>query len=792
MTDSIESTVGPEPRLNGCVMALILAFVIIPVLGLGWLWLFTLLPDLWPVSRMQAILIDAGRTVGFGGLLLPGSLVALRLLKKPSLRLLRGVALSMALLGGYAMLHGTLLTLDRGLHYPGLPALAAPVLMLLAAGVGLYILRDTMLTRTSPGAILLGAGMGLFVTLPWLWAGTLGTVEESLIALVDAGALALMAAIVMSAVFHYDHEYPVEHPFWSVVLAGIILAAAMPGLVAGRGWWLQGIYLALGTLLTGWLAARLARRTDEESGIAGLPALAFLFVGLLIPLLMTDGLDGDWMYDELSGVWIVAVAIALGLKTVGLGIVSLLNTRRTAEILGPITAAVSVMLAFTLYIGIGQPGFTPDTFMVVLVDQADTSPATEITDRDERVTMVYHTLTEHADTTQADLRRRLDMKGIRYTPHYLVNAVEIEGGSWRMWQVSRRSDVAWVVDAPHPRPLPASSLPMPMSAEVTTPNLTWGVDSIDADVAWEDFGITGEGIIVGIADSGVDWQHPAILDSYLGRDAASHDYTWLDPWENSPAPVDENGHGTHTTGTVTGNPGIGVAPDAEWIACRNLGRNLGNPATYLTCMEFLFAPYPQDETPFAGDPTRGAHITSNSWGCPPEEGCDNRTLAIGVAQLRSAGQMFVVSAGNAGPACETIWAPASADAALSVGASAQGGGITGFSSRGPAQTANGTYIIKPDILAPGSGVLSSVPGGGYGYASGTSMAGPHIAGVVALMWSADLTLIGDIDRTEDLLFETADNVYDGAGTECGGEYPANNSGHGLVDVDEILGILLGQ
>lgn len=796
MIVSFESAADTEPRLNGCVTFLILAFVLIPVGALGWMWLFTLLPDLWPVSRMQAILIDAGRAMVFGGLLLPVSLVAMLMLRKPSLRLLRGVALSMALLGGYAMLYGALLMLDRGLQYPGLPALVPPLLMLLAAGVGLYIQRDTLLTRTSPGAILLGAGLGLLVTIPWLSAGKLGTVEESLIALFDAGSLALMASSVMGSVFHYDHDYPQERPFWSMILAALMVTIAMPALAAGRGWWLQGIYLAAGSMFTGLVMAMLLRRTDDRNGIDWLPALAFMFITLLIPMLMTDGLDGDWMFDELGVVWIVPLAIGLGIKTLVLGITGALKTPRAAAIipvLSPIIAVLSVLLALVVYIAMGQPGFTADTFMAVMVDQADTNDAAAISDRDQRITAVYDTLTEHANATQADLRGWLDQKGIEYIPHYLVNAVEVEGGSWRMWRVSRRDDVAWVVDAPHPRSLPATFEGNPMAPGESEPRLTWGVDSIDAEVVWEDYAITGEGIIVGIADSGTDWQHPALADAYLGRNNDTHDYTWLDPWEDASSPMDANGHGTHTAGTVLGADGIGVAPGAQWIACRNLGRNLGNPATYLTCMEFLFAPYPQDGDAFRdADPTRGAHITSNSWGCPPEEGCDNRTLSIGVAQLRNAGQMFVVSAGNSGPACETVWAPASADAALSVGATNEGGGITIFSSRGPAQTPDGSYIVKPDILAPGSGVLSAVPGGGYGYASGTSMAGPHIAGVVALMWSADSTLIGDIDRTEDLLFQAADSAYDTAGTACGGEYPANNAGYGLVDVDEIIALLAGR
>jgi subtilisin family serine protease len=305
--------------------------------------------------------------------------------------------------------------------------------------------------------------------------------------------------------------------------------------------------------------------------------------------------------------------------------------------------------------------------------------------------------------------------------------------------------------------------------------------------------VTGEGIVVGQADSGVDWNHPALHDRYLNAESDSsgaHDYTWFDPWENTAKPVDRSGHGTHTLGTILGQGGIGVAPGATWIGCRNLSRNLGNPAYYLDCMQFLFAPHPQAGDPFTeGDPTRGAHVTNNSWGCPPEEGCDGRTLAIAVTHLRHAGQMFVVSAGNDGPACSTVWAPASADDGFSVGASTQDDTIAPFSSRGPV-LADDSGRIKPDVAAPGVGIYSSTPGGGYGYSQGTSMAGPHVTGLVVLLWSANPALIGDIDTTEQIIESTADFIP--ADNLCGGVSDEQNNvaGYGEVDAFEAVRMAL--
>src|SRR5574341_1292771 len=372
--------------------------------------------------------------------------------------------------------------------------------------------------------------------------------------------------------------------------------------------------------------------------------------------------------------------------------------------------------------------------------------------------------------------------------------MEVEGNPWLRYQLAARPDVAYVLNSPHTRPLPEFAQVEPAdSTDVGEPyEANWGGSQMRADDVWADFGVTGEGIIIGHADSGVDWTHPLTRQQYVGG-PDDHDYTWFDPWEGTLEPVDTGGHGTTTLGIILGHDGIGVAPGARWIGCRNLARNLGNPAYYLDCMQFLFAPYPQDGDPFVdGDPTRGAHITNNSWGCPPEEGCDPITLNIAVEHLRNAGQMFVVSAGNDGPACDTVGPPANADAAFSVGSvNPFSDELSIFSSRGPILN-DGSGRIKPDVAAPGEAILSSVPGGGYAEAEGTSMAGPHVTGVAALLWSADPSLIGDIDRTEQIIIETT--THESAPDPCGNGTPDHNNeyGYGIVNAYEAVRAVMGQ
>jgi subtilisin family serine protease len=213
-------------------------------------------------------------------------------------------------------------------------------------------------------------------------------------------------------------------------------------------------------------------------------------------------------------------------------------------------------------------------------------------------------------------------------------------------------------------------------------------------------------------------------------------------------------------------------------------------------MEFLLAPFPLDGDPFHdGDPARGAQVVNNSWGCPRQEGCLPDTLHRAVEHLRAAGQMMVVGAGNEGPACSTVRDPPSLyDATLSVGATDRGGQAVSFSSRGPVNV-DGSQRVKPDLVAPGVDIRSSVPGG-YASLPGTSMAGPHVAGAVALLWSADPALVGDLERTEAILAETAQRLTVGAactgeagspGTICGcgtdGPESAPNNVYGWGQVD---------
>lgn len=448
----------------------------------------------------------------------------------------------------------------------------------------------------------------------------------------------------------------------------------------------------------------------------------------------------------------------------------------------------------SLYFSLGVPGFSPNGLVVVLKEQADLSEAAELPTRAERLAYVYQELTRTAEREQAELRAELDRRGISYRPYYLINEIEIRGSWWLRDELAARPDVALVKENPNVRPYRYNFSLFTEIQPFVTDRVQTSLLTIGAPRVWDE-GIEGQGVLIAGADTGVEWNHPALKEAYAGWNDSevSHDYHWFDAWDNSVVPWDDDMHGTHTLGTIVGKTKegarIGVAPQAQWIACRNMRNGLGNQATYLACMEYFLAPYPHNGDPFRdGDPSKAPHLINNSWGCPRTEGCWPEAFELAVEHLRTAGILMVVSVGNSGEACESIYAvPASYSSALSVGSTDNQGHISAFSSRGPIDG-----LVKPDIAAPGEAILSSVPGGGYAAFDGTSMAAPHISGVVALMISAQPSLADDLDRLIDTLLASA-IPQDIGNADCtegrGTQQPNNTFGHGLVDAYRAIKLL---
>jgi subtilisin family serine protease len=432
-------------------------------------------------------------------------------------------------------------------------------------------------------------------------------------------------------------------------------------------------------------------------------------------------------------------------------------------------------------------------FIVFLSEQADVRAAAALKLKQAKGAHVCLRLQEVAHRAQAPILSLLRARGMAHRSFWLANMIWVRGDSAAVQTLGQRDDVLRILDNPsvhlqEPTPSP----------EAVSGAIEWNIAKVRAPDVWA-LGYTGQGVVIAGQDTGYQWSHAALVGHYRGWDGtnADHNYNWHDaihtndshygsanPYGyDAQAPCDDHSHGTHTMGTMVGDDGlgnqIGMAPGAKWIGCRNMDRGWGTPATYTECFEWFLAP--TDLNGQNPDPSKAPDVINNSWGCSPEEGAiDPLILKTVVERVRAAGIVVVVSAGNSGPGAGSISdPPAIYDAAFTVGAADSGDVIAGFSSRGPVSV-DGSFRMKPDIAAPGVNVRSSVPGGYEGGWSGTSMAGPHVAGLVALLLSAHPELKGEVDAIERIIEQTA--------VPCGTPVPNAAYGWGRIDALAALGL----
>ncbi len=436
---------------------------------------------------------------------------------------------------------------------------------------------------------------------------------------------------------------------------------------------------------------------------------------------------------------------------------------------------------------------TSAEFIVFLEEQADLTAVDKRRSRRKRGAAVHRLLTEKAAATQGPLLARLRQAGVEHRAYWIANMVWVRGSRALAEELAARQDVAHI----YANPTVKMATPIRQPADVLGPTgIEASLHQIGVpDIFWAN-GITGEGIVIGGQDTGYDWDHPALREHYRGANGAivDHNYHWHDAIHSgfgnpcgvdSPVPCDDNDHGTHTMGTMVGDDGgsnqIGVAPGARWIGCRNMDRGNGTPATYSECFEWFVAP-----TDLNGEnprPDLAPHVINNSWSCPTSEGCtDPNVMRTVVENARAAGIMVVVSAGNSGSGCNSVSTPAAIyDASTTVGSVNPFSEISSFSSRGPV-TVDGSNRLKPDLVAPGENIRSSVVGGGYARFNGTSMAGPHVAGMAALLMSSQSCMERDVDAVE--AFMKANAQFWTSTQNCGGVagniQPSNVYGYGEI------------
>jgi len=244
----------------------------------------------------------------------------------------------------------------------------------------------------------------------------------------------------------------------------------------------------------------------------------------------------------------------------------------------------------------------------------------------------------------------------------------------------------------------------------------------------------------------------------------------------SKVPCDDHGHGSHTIGTQCGATPtdiVGIAPKAQWIACRGFNVGFLVNGAVESCMQFFLAPHRQNGT--GANPDLAPDLISHSYGVP-----DSVVLQRAFAATEVAGIINVASAGNSASCSSITRIPGIYAKSFTVGATAfQSQNIVGFSSKGPGPA--GYKLMKPEIAAAGERVSSwSRTGNGKTVMSGTSMSSPLVAGAIAALWSKFDDYRNKIDETVKI-FEKASHVMRTRNCNSPSDFPNYIHGYGNLD-----------
>lgn len=452
--------------------------------------------------------------------------------------------------------------------------------------------------------------------------------------------------------------------------------------------------------------------------------------------------------------------------------------------------------------------------IVSFKQKANLSSAKNYKSKEAKGRYVYEKLLYTHQKSQSETINYLNQHNKTYTPFVIVNALSTTlnmDDVLAIAKITDVSDISWDPDVPMEEPIYGSD-----TKEFE--NIEWGIAKIKADSVWL-MGFEGQNVVIGGQDTGYEWEHQTLRSKYRGVNdtIVDHNYNWHDaifeinPAHNDsvpdasanpcglsvPYPCDDHNHGTHTMGTMVGSDStnlIGVAPKSKWIACRNMDRGIGKPSTYIECFDWFLAPTDLDN--MDARPELAPDVINNSWSCPENEGCNESNWALmreAIQNLKSAGIVVVVSAGNEGRnGCATIAKPpAMFEESFAVGATLPNDTITDFSSRGPV-IVDSSFLLKPDISAPGANVRSAIRGGQFARFNGTSMAGPHVAGAVALIISANPELRGQVETIENIIENSAVSRIDSSlcFNSSGLDDPNHVYGHGRLDVYQAVQMAL--
>jgi uncharacterized repeat protein (TIGR01451 family) len=373
-------------------------------------------------------------------------------------------------------------------------------------------------------------------------------------------------------------------------------------------------------------------------------------------------------------------------------------------------------------------------------------------DRRARHERVVRALQETAGRSQGPLLAFLDAEALlgrvaQVTPFWVANAVALSATPDVVDQLAQRSDVLYV-QQDHVYPLEvAPPAPTPTNAPDTPEP---GLVVIGADQMWAR-GWDGSGVLVATIDTGAYLEHPALQPRWRGNEAGvTPDEAWFDYWSATTVPSDTtrcSSHGTHVMGTILGDDGagnqIGVGPGAHWIAARIFGppgtgcssSDSSKLAGWQWALDPDGNPSTVDDFPHVVNRSGGEKGPGGGGYCRPTPD----PIWDAISAIAAAGATIFFGAGNEGsygPESIISWASQvhSPILAFSVG---NVNGSTLFihysSSRGPSPCDH--VSIKPEVVAPGVSIRSSIIGG-YGSMTGTSMSTPHTSGAAAILWEA--------------------------------------------------------
>ena len=363
---------------------------------------------------------------------------------------------------------------------------------------------------------------------------------------------------------------------------------------------------------------------------------------------------------------------------------------------------------------------------------------------------VKRALKSHAYTTQAMVKQYIgSLGGEVLNSFWIINALVVRINADRLVDIAGLS----IVD----RIVPNFEVYIDEAVKEYDYNVSgkvwsWGINRTRAPEVWE-MGYNGSGVRICTIDTGVDISHPALAGKMLTLDPSNPYYPggWMafDSAGNPMLmePMDTHGHGTHVSGTALGGDGkdivIGVSPGATLMHALALPYGRGTFAQTLAAVEWAADPFYIDpdtgEKVYTGLP---AHVVSMSWGARNYYGAE---YLEPIRHMLLMNIIPVAAIGNGGYGTHDN--PGNIYGVFAIGAineydqvaSFSGGAIIYWPYIPPSWPFNNTYpsrYIKPDFTAPGVRIVSSMPGGGYAALSGTSMATPHVAGIIALMYQA--------------------------------------------------------